>query len=305
MTLENAIRATVEYFDLLGFPVFLPILPNYLFQWDGPGPGLEELRATIQKMPGVSLVGDYVHLEEHIDLLGRVSDAETVRIRLWERIGRYRARFASCPGLSMAAVVNSLAYGMPSGESDIDLFIVTEKGRLHEVRAWLKLMTQIAAARVSGKKRAGRFCFSFMVSEDRLDLSSLALAFDPHLAYFVATAQPIIGQETYERWLAANSWVKNYLPRGVVPRLERISHEGRQHRSLKLLRPLVRAVSRAELARERRRAQHAGVDGDIVISDAVFKFHEHDRRAEVAHLFRERLDRFPLEFTPCHVTGRE
>ena len=65
------------------------------------------------------------------------------------------------PGLRMVAICNSLSMYASDADSDIDLFVVTEKNRLWFVRILMTIVFQILGVRRHGNHVAKRFCLSF------------------------------------------------------------------------------------------------------------------------------------------------
>jgi hypothetical protein len=55
---------------------------------------------------------------------------------------------------------------------------------------------------------AGNLCLSFFITTEAMDLSHIAIENDIYLSYWIYYMRPIIYRdETYEKFLSANSWV--------------------------------------------------------------------------------------------------
>jgi hypothetical protein len=132
------------------------------------------------------------------------------------------------------------------------------------------------------------------------DLSELVLPSDPYLAYWVRTLLPLQGLVPYHKFQEQNVWVHAYLPnfshfhtKTVVP----------EHRLLKFFGRVVGWIlnlfgDRLEnyLARKQKdRIEHSRKklknQFGIVVSDYMLKFHDEDRREEIASKFSERVAR--------------
>ena len=299
LSLRQAILATFHYFDLFDWPLTLQEVEEYLYGWSAPKSAIE---ATLEVMEE-----DINHAHGFYWLKGREKICELrkervlIEEKLWKRTNRFSWFFALCPFLRMAAVCNSLAYGNVKETSDIDVFIVTEKGRLSTVRLFLKILTQIFKMRVHHDKISGRFCLSFFVSEKAINLETLAHKFDPHLAYFTKMMKPIFGEKTYLKFVKDNSaWTEKYFKRPLAPDLKGL----RRHHSLArffgfLIETFLRlfgglieilAVKIQSKRDSERKKQFSGSDNGIVTNKDIFKFHEQDPRQSIAEDFTNRLE---------------
>jgi D-beta-D-heptose 7-phosphate kinase/D-beta-D-heptose 1-phosphate adenosyltransferase len=121
------------------------------------------------------------------------------------------------PQLKMVAITGTTAMLNAKGESDIDLLLVTEKGRLWTVRL-LSLLTLkifgIPVRRFGEEKEKDKLCMNMW-----LDESSLAWPKDNrniYTAHEIAQIIPIFNKDkTYETFIGRNGWIKDYWPNSV------------------------------------------------------------------------------------------
>ncbi|MBI2453759.1 hypothetical protein HYV58_01115 [Candidatus Peregrinibacteria bacterium] len=190
---------------------------------------------------------------------------------------------------------NSLALGNATEKSDIDLFIITEAKRLASARFCLKILTQLFGMRVHHKKVAGRFCLSFFVTEDNLNLKELAFPFDPHFASFAATMVPFVGPLSVEKFFRDNeAWILPYFGNFHSPQFPRnfCSPALRAcqvfiEKILGLFGPnLGKRLFQWQLRRDRDLEKNSSPKtGGIVMEPDIFKFHINDTRQEVSRRF--------------------
>lgn len=227
------------------------------------------------------------------------ADTQRAVERLWKKIKQFRFIFNICPFVKMVAVCNSLARDEAKFTSDIDLFIVTKEGRLYTARFFMKILSQMFFMRVHHKKIAGRFCLSFFVSENALDLSGLAHEYDPHLANFVKVMKPVYGHDMYIKFLDSNQkWTRSYfsdLPNhsryiysySLIGKLFKHMFERVINICGNAFEKWVRnyQISKDELRKNKLlNAQEKKLS--VILEEDIFKFHESDPREEIerAHL---------------------
>lgn len=295
LSLKQAILATLHYFDLFDFAPTIAELEQYLYGWSAPK---EAVLETIRTIPNVAHAHGFYCLSGRESLAEERKEKIKIAEKLWKRVERFGSLFALCPFVRTVAVCNSLAYGNASETSDIDLFVITAPWRLATARFFMKFLTQIFGVRVHHDKIVGRFCQSFFVTENTMNLAPLAHDFDPHLAYFVATMKPIFGEKTFAKFLEENEvWIGPYFKRLLAPQTEHTRRYSAarmvQWLSEKILN-LFGGIGEAFFAKflEKRDIIHKRKfpnSSGIVIRKDLFKFHEHDPREEISQKFLKRL----------------
>lgn len=130
--------------------------------------------------------------------------------KFWRRVWRFSFVFRICPFLRMAAVCNNLAFGKVDEKSDIDVFVIAKSGRLFFVRTFLTLFLHVLGVRRHGKKVAERFCLSFFVDDEFLDMSPIAIDNDVYLAYWIKSMLPIVDDGVSRDFMKKNFWGKEF-----------------------------------------------------------------------------------------------
>lgn len=201
--------------------------------------------------------------------------------QLSRRAQKYIASIARTPGIKMIAVCNSLSMNATNDDSDIDLFIVTHPKMLWFVRIFVTFTLARAGVWRRGADIAGNFCLSFFITENALNLSPIAIDNDIYLYFWVYFLRPIVSfDDTYERFLAANSWVtvddeqkqknQKYL---ITSGISRPIHWWQV-----MLNGIVRVFGEAKTQyRFRKMKKPVGV----IINRNILKFHDHDQRERV------------------------
>jgi predicted nucleotidyltransferase len=291
LSLKQAILATINYFNILDFPLTLGEVEDYLYGWTAPQ---EVIGNEIRGLPEIVKKDGLYCLKGRESLCEARKKREKINSKLWKRARRFSWLFAVCPFVRMVAVCNTLAYGNAKETSDIDVFIVVKEGKLGTARFFAKLLTQIFGVRVHHDKIAGRFCLSFFVTEKALNLGDLAHQFDPHLAYFTRMMVPIFGEEVYKKFINENAqWTAEYLKKPFKPLLKEI----KSHPISRIFQfvfelilnlggcPLEAFLYNHQVKRDNIRKKLFPNSKGIVINKNVFKFHEEDPRELISERF--------------------
>lgn len=194
------------------------------------------------------------------------------------------------PGVEGVAVCNSLAYHHTTADSDIDLLILTTPSRVWSVRLLAVSMMAVLHKR---PREAARdpICCSFFADRTALDFSPYKIAdADPYLEYWSATLIPLVDrEEVFDEYHQANVWAFAGLPNHRPVRRAR-AYRPRIRRRF-ALHPLSEAAARSvqEKRFPRRITAMRNLDTRVVVNDHVLKFHENDRRQEIAKALADRL----------------
>jgi len=292
MQLQNSILKTIVYFDLFDFPLTAEEIKDYLYQYKNPL-HIKEVKGTLEQMIEAGLIENikgYYVLNERGQIIETRKNRKFIAEKLWNRTKLYGQYMRAVPFVEMIAVCNNLAYDNVNEQSDIDLLIVIKPGRMWLARLIITLILQFYGVRRHGNKTASRFCLSFFVTTNKLNMGELQInPEDPYLAYWTTLVSPIYGQSVYETFKAENQpWLDNYglkfntdtQKHAYVDSTNHVKkfyewllggHIGNAIESL-----LKKTFKKKTIAR----AKQLGPEANILISDDILKFHNHDRRQE-------------------------
>lgn len=322
MDLSRSILCALAYFDIFDQPLTSFEIWKYL--WNPKfSPSFEQFKNELQNLITTSKIavqdGFYFLVgrekiillrKEHWQISKKKLDKTRVLVKFFRHIPYLRGIF----------VCNRVASSTASVDSDIDLFIIAQAGRLWTVRFLVTLFLKIFGLRPSKKQSRDKFCLSFYVGSDNLSLQDCLLKEkngwpDIHFIYWLADFLPLydeacvstelvevqLGTNTVSQFIQANKWIKQYLPN-----LELTSDSSTLLRSsrspLKFFIETVSKIIRVADFRERvfkavqlhlmpeplrRAAQEPNTN--VVISDQMLKFHLNDRREKYRDKFLEKL----------------
>jgi predicted nucleotidyltransferase len=198
------------YHDVFGYPM----RERELVKWEA-GRALRLLRPK----PRVMFKDGYFFLKGKGALVSARLHKEYISKEKMKLLARAKHIFEQSSGILMVGITGSLAMAAARGSSDIDLMIITKKGRLWSTRLkvlFSLLKNKIAIRRARVNKQADRLCLNIWMDEEDLSIESPRNAYTAHeLAQIV----PLINRETtYERLLAANKWILDYWPNAIALR---------------------------------------------------------------------------------------
>jgi hypothetical protein len=302
--LQSSIRNTLAYFDLSDYPLTKEEIFSFL--WQPPIISYSDFLNTIGSLNLESKFSYYF-------LPGREEIAEVRRHKLLVseqklKIARLAVRIMrSVPFLRAVFVCNTTGSEQANEDSDVDLFIITEKNRIWITRILITFLLELFRLRRVGKRVKNKICLSFYVTVENLDLAKFRVADDDvHFAYWLNQMLPIFDPDNYyAKFLESNSWTKTYLPNlnlnQVSSYLPKIS-ESRFGRIWKKVWEKMWQGSYGDLINNQAKqvqlskmkfsgkGTDRGEDKGVVISDGVLKFHEKDTRIEYREMWKKKVE---------------
>jgi hypothetical protein len=205
--LRQAIARTVAYADLFEYPLGRVEIHRYLI---GEAASPEEVDLALEQDAALAAfierTGDKFHLR------GRASTVETRHVRnaasaaLWRRARAYGAWVARLPLVRFVGVTGALAMSNAERRADIDLFVLTQPGRL-----WLCRLLVLGVVRLAAL-RGDTLCPNFLLSTAALSLRERNV----FTAHEITQMVPVQRTESYARFMDANRWVSDFLPNATA-----------------------------------------------------------------------------------------
>jgi hypothetical protein len=205
------------------------------------------------------------------------------------------------PWIKMIAIGNLIGAHNLKDDGDIDFFIITQEKKLWLSRFFAVALIKILGLRPSEHNQKDKICLSFFVSEDAPNLNNLMLKDeagnyqDLYFVYWFAGLAPIYNQnQTYEKFMEKNNWIKNIFPNwqpaelvnrrfiknGVNKFLGNFADLilGGQEKFFQKLQFKILPVALKNSLNK---------NTNVVINDQIFKAHLNDRREEFIKRFVE------------------
>ncbi|MEK7607298.1 MAG: hypothetical protein AAB444_03840 [Patescibacteria group bacterium] len=300
---DRAILGTLAFYDLFEYPLTLLELWQKLPGKQGEGfRNAVEMERCIEGSPflkeRIEKDGAFYFLRgrSHILSLRARHFRESLRkMKLARRVSRW---ISLVPFVKGVAVCNSLGYGNAARESDIDFFILVERGRLWVTRAIAVMLTEIVASRPSSEKSKDGICLSFFAAEGKNFLHLRLPGGDPYFDWWMTGIVPLYERgDAFKQWWDGNRWVQSERPNASIGKT---AFGLRVHVSVTVLSfalkrifgwSFVERLARFFEWRHLSRAvkDRANISTEIVLQDDILKFHTSDARAEYRRRWEKRL----------------
>ncbi|HLM84354.1 MAG TPA: hypothetical protein VK254_04085 [Candidatus Bathyarchaeia archaeon] len=216
--ISNNILNSIIYYDILSYPltafeVWKHLLAEKSFTL---GEVIEELDSY--KLKGrIEEFRGFYFLKGRRDLVGRRIQRDKnsiVKFAIAERVARW-LRFV--PFVRMVAVTGTLAMKNCEKNSDIDFFVVLEKGRIFTGRLLVTALVHLLGKRRYGKNIKNRICLNYFVATEslRIERQDLFAANEYSFIY------PLFGLDVFEDFCETNlDWIKKFKPNWEIPYIE-------------------------------------------------------------------------------------
>jgi len=305
--LRKKILVTLAYFDIFEFPLTLMELRRYLWK---DNVSLRELLEILDEMirdQKLETKNGFYFLPKRLSIIEIRAKRYEISQKKWRRVKKYLFILRRLPFIKLIFVCNKLSYNNADTASDIDLLIITRKNRIWLARLLAVLVLGFLRIRRHGKKIRDRFCLSFYLAENSLDLSPLSQGEeDIHFFYWLYQLRPIVGGlGVYARFIEANSWLEKYLP--TYKKFSRdfvFKKIGEVSRTKELIESIIdfcfgdqlEKISRfLQLLRMKRTSKKLGPGASVIVSDKILKFHPLDRRKFYREEFEKNLEKLGLD----------
>ncbi|OGC68943.1 hypothetical protein A2415_04040 [candidate division WWE3 bacterium RIFOXYC1_FULL_39_7] len=207
---DKAIRTTLAYRSIFKYPLSFYQLTTFLisdrsFKYDFFKNELQKMakKGYIQTKGGKY----YLNSIKPVSWEVRKKNAET----LLENNQHIFEMLKIVPWIKFLGVTGSVAAFNADKTSDIDIFIISAKNRLWLTRGFTAILLKIAKTYVRVDAEPGKLCPNLFVDESALEWPKEKQTV--YTAHEIALIHPIFQREnTYFKFLAANDWVKKYLP---------------------------------------------------------------------------------------------
>ncbi|WP_158992538.1 nucleotidyltransferase domain-containing protein [Mucilaginibacter sp. L196] len=201
--IKENILATLAYFDMFNYPLTQAEVYLFLgnkFDYELFDDALKCLvdNSTIHQFDKFyTLSADHYIAVRRLD--GNQKAAELIKIA--EKVGSLLIKFPYVRGI---AISGSLSKNFADTDSDVDLFIITEKNRLWIARTIMHCFKKLTFL----VNKEHLFCMNYYIDMQQLEIPEKNI----YTAIEVGTLIPLQGDIVFEKFYAANTWTREFLP---------------------------------------------------------------------------------------------
>lgn len=288
--MKQAIVQTLAYFDIFSYPLTRQEVQRCLWSSSDMSESIEELidRGAIHDH------GAYISLQSDPSVVAARERKVTMTEERFKIAQKAAKKLRYIPFLQAVFICNQLPITVKES-SDIDVFIVIKKGRLWLTRFLATAILSLFKMRRHGECVDKHVCLSFYITDDALDLSSIAIGeTDIYLVYWLAFLLPLYDPNNMSSViLEKNTWAKKFIP-------HMWGHYQEPHRLFvqdAYVSKIIKAIGEYILGgalgnwceqkartfqknkmKQNEKKHKASASRSVIISDQMLKFHENDRR---------------------------
>lgn len=210
MEIRKRIYEAICLFDLLDRPLSDLEVRRYLIE---AKTDIKLVRKNLRRMIGKNLSrkGNLYAIKGREEIFDIYKKHKVVSKKKWRKAKFVGMMLRKMPYVRGVAVSQNLALDNAKETSDIDLFIITAKGKLWTARLFINLMLDLS--RLRNPKSKTPICPNFLVSRNSLNLEKVTISpKDIDLARIVVSMRPLFGEELFIRFLKENKWARFIFP---------------------------------------------------------------------------------------------
>ncbi len=287
--LQISIIHTLAYFDIFSFPLTIAELYRYLWK-PGHTVSLDQVEAEVKAMTNVERHNGLLCLQGRSEIIPKRAIAYLESERKYKKRLRFIKLLTYLPYVKAIFVVNSLAFQNVHTDSDIDLLIISQPGKIWSTRFFTTILAKLLRVRPRPNYTKDTLCLSFYVDGSALNLQKLMSdSADIHEVYWLSTLFPIYDPgNVRDKIVKANPWLMEYLPnfRAIYPHpLRTIPHSWLQYFTQTVIGILSierfwKSIQLTILPSELKRLSGPIENSVVVLSDTLLKFHTRDPKPQ-------------------------
>lgn len=141
------------------------------------------------------------------------------RAVLLDKARTYARWMGMLPFVKAVVVINSVAIGNVRPESDIDLLVVTTRGRIFIAKGVLYRVLKLLKQLESPEKSAGQFSLGMFLTTRGVNMErDMMKQNQPHLLYWLMTGVPVYGERRWYELLQSSKYIHDRVPNYIWPK---------------------------------------------------------------------------------------
>ncbi|MCD4693987.1 hypothetical protein K8R62_01375 [bacterium] len=203
--------------------------------------------------------------------------------------------FKIIPGIKMISLSNIMGDHNLRRESDIDLFIITESGKVWMSRFLCVLIIKFLGLRPKPGNEKDKICLNFFTTPDFFNFKKLRLKDDIYFTYWMVGLDPIYNSDySYEKFIKENDWLEEELPNWNMKNVEYSDEHVKIIKNFLnlIFSPTEKVFKKIQLSLMSEDLKNKmNKDNRVVINDRILKLHSKDRRSEYMEKYIKNLEK--------------
>lgn len=277
----------IAYGDVFGWPLTAAEVHRFLPLPAGPLE-VESALVSLRTDGWVCSIDRYFILPGQNHCVEERRRRGVISARLWPKAIRYVRYLSRLPWVRLVAVSGSLAVHAADDDADIDLFMVTDDGRLWLTRALTIGVAKLAAR--ATRRQAIWLCPNYLLGSTALEMTDR----DLFTAHELAQLVPLCGPDVYRALLAQNEWYRQFLPNhpGYPGPITELGGRRVRHVVEPVMRNrVVERVEAWEMRRKVARLSVAAPTSEVRFDESICKGHFGQHRRRALSAFANRMAR--------------
>ena len=225
--MKEAILSVLEYFSFFCYPPSTDEIHKYL----SINAKRHEVKFFLKQ-----LVDNNILVEKYLDLHRYVLPENQSYFKVFaerkeiskEKLTEVASYMKICqviPGVKFMGISGSTSMSNSKENSDVDLFIITQKNRLWTSRFWVVILAQVMGLR--SIYSSARICLNLFFDEEELEIRRQKR--NIYVAHEVVQLKVVLNKKnTYEIFMNKNHWITNYFPNVKLPYAGKYNSSGIQ-----------------------------------------------------------------------------
>lgn len=301
--LSKYILATVTYYDVMDYPLTVFEVWKYLTKVNKEEvPEKTYSLVEIAEILRDEKLGRFIEEQSGFYFLKGRKELVALRLernKISEEKFRQLQRIVSIvrylPFVRMVAATGSVAMKNAEKDSDLDLLIVLQHGRIFIGRTVVTLVLHFLGLRRYAQKVANRACLNYFITTNSLEIDLKDMFSASEYSFIV----PLFGWDCFKQFQANNEWIRNYKITFEPEQLANLKMIGDTFVSRNCRRLLEKVLNLDFLEEQLKKWEVARIMRDprthkegnmVLVSDAALVFLPDPQGPQVYDKFQERLE---------------
>ncbi|MBW6441119.1 hypothetical protein K0B03_03755 [Patescibacteria group bacterium] len=306
--LEKQIMATVVYYDILNYPLTVFEIFLYLIKDRGLNGNeylLSDIVETLDRgeflQNNLSQKLGFFFLKDREEIVQERLDRKKIADEKWKKAKKIFWIMQIVPFTKLVMASGSFALCNTRKDSDIDLMIVAQKGRIWTVRTFFTLLTIALGVRRYKDRTEDKICLNHYITDQSLKIPFQSLYTVQLYYHILSVYNSEKDRKMFRKFQAENNWMKNYLENYEFSEIESFRSITRNS-SLSVLSGFIefiltgkagdyleKKMSKMQSYRIKKDPLHLKKGGRITISDDQLEFHPDSHESHIIPKFNQKM----------------